>query len=74
MGSSQHQARIAMATTILLSAGLALQAVAKTVRSPTPPMGWNSYNTWNCLPSEEKIHESAHGLIDLGLSLSLIHI
>ena len=31
-------------------------------------MGWNSYNTWNCLPSEEKIHESAHGLIDLGLT------
>ena len=57
-----------MATTILLSACLALQAAAKTVRSPTPPMGWNSYNTWNCLPSESKIHESAHGLIDLGLS------
>lgn len=30
-------------------------------------MGWNSYNTWNCLPSEDKIKTSAQGLIDLGL-------
>ncbi|RAR02868.1 carbohydrate-binding module family 35 protein [Stemphylium lycopersici] len=56
-----------MAASLLLVAPLALQAAAKRVRSPTPPMGWNSYNTWNCQPSEEKIHESAQGLIDLGL-------
>lgn len=56
-----------MATTLILSACLALQAAARTVRSPTPPMGWNSYNTWNCLPSEDKIKTSAQGLIDLGL-------
>lgn len=30
-------------------------------------MGWNSYNTWNCFPSEEKIKQSAEGLIKLGL-------
>ncbi|USP79453.1 carbohydrate-binding module family 35 protein [Curvularia clavata] len=47
---------------------LTLQVGAKRVRSPTPPMGWNSYNTWNCLPDEEKIHQSAQGLIDLGFS------
>ena len=55
-----------MTASLLLLAPLALQAAAKRVRSPTPPMGWNSYNTWNCQPSEEKIHESAQGLIDLG--------
>ncbi|KAJ4376328.1 hypothetical protein N0V83_001611 [Neocucurbitaria cava] len=30
-------------------------------------MGWNSYNTWSCSPSEDKIKQSAQGLIDLGL-------
>jgi hypothetical protein len=54
-------------TTFLLTAQLALHAAARTVRSPTPPMGWNSYNTWNCLPSEDKIKASAEGLVALGL-------
>lgn len=31
-------------------------------------MGWNSYNTYNCLPSEEAIKTSAQGLVDLGLA------
>jgi hypothetical protein len=30
-------------------------------------MGWNSYNTWSCSPSEDKIKESTEGLIALGL-------
>lgn len=30
-------------------------------------MAWNSYNTWSCSPSEDKIKESAEGLIKLGL-------
>ncbi|KAF2824686.1 glycoside hydrolase [Ophiobolus disseminans] len=56
-----------MARTIsLVIAHLAL-ASAKTVRSPTPPMGWNSYNTWSCSPSEDKIKQSTEGLIALGL-------
>jgi hypothetical protein len=55
------------ATFLLFAARLALQAAAKTARSPTPPMGWNSYNTWSCSPSEDKIKESAQGLIALGL-------
>ncbi|KAL6710295.1 hypothetical protein ACN47E_009241 [Coniothyrium glycines] len=51
----------------LVLAQFALQTLAKTVRSPTPPMGWNSYNTWSCSPSEDKIKQSAEGLIELGL-------
>ncbi|KAE8825141.1 hypothetical protein HRS9122_10240 [Pyrenophora teres f. teres] len=31
-------------------------------------MGWNSYNTWNCQPTEEKIKKSANGLIELGFN------
>lgn len=41
-------------------------AMAKTVRSPTPPMGWNSYNKYNCFPNEEIIKLNAQGLSDLG--------
>lgn len=36
-------------------------------RSPTPPMGWNSYNGYSCSPSESKIKLNAQGLISLGL-------
>jgi hypothetical protein len=42
----------------LASAGLVLAG---------PPMGWNSYNSFGCNPSEDRIKESAQGLIDLGL-------
>ncbi|KAL6153949.1 hypothetical protein ACJQWK_01422 [Exserohilum turcicum] len=61
---------IMMVPSLLLVAPLlfALQAAARRARSPTPPMGWNSYNTWNCLPTEEKIHQSARGLVDLGFA------
>jgi hypothetical protein len=45
----------------------ALLASSKIVRSPLPPLGWNSYNSWSCSPSEEKIKQSAEGLIALGL-------
>jgi len=55
-----------MANIFLLVAPLALQVAAKTARSPTPPMGWNSYNTWNCQPTEDKIKASANGLVSLG--------
>jgi alpha-galactosidase len=30
-------------------------------------MGWNSYNSYNCLPTEAKIKSSAQNLVDLGL-------
>ncbi|KAH7402240.1 glycoside hydrolase superfamily [Phaeosphaeria sp. MPI-PUGE-AT-0046c] len=52
---------------LLVFVSIATLVTGKTVRSPTPPLGWNSYNTWSCTPSEDKIKESAEGLIALGL-------
>lgn len=52
---------------LLLSTVFALHAAARNARSPTPPMGWNSYNTYNCLPSEDKIKLNAQRIVDLGL-------
>jgi alpha-galactosidase len=52
----------------LLLLGLTSSALAKSVKSPTPPMGWNSYNAYNCNPSEKKIKLNAQGLVDLGLN------
>ncbi|KAH7118711.1 glycoside hydrolase superfamily [Dendryphion nanum] len=51
----------------IVVASLVLGTTARTVRSPTPPMGWNSYNTYSCSPSEDKIKHSAQGLVSLGL-------
>jgi hypothetical protein len=56
-----------VALSILLFAAFVCFGAAKTVRSPTPPMGWNSYNSYNCLPSEDKIKASAQSMVDLGL-------
>ncbi|KAH6632928.1 glycoside hydrolase superfamily [Boeremia exigua] len=56
-----------MSLSLLLTAALVAPSLAKTVRSPTPPMGWNSYNSYSCSPSEEKIKHSTDGLIALGL-------
>ncbi|KAM5349659.1 hypothetical protein ACJ41O_006164 [Fusarium nematophilum] len=39
-----------------------------TVKSPTPPMGWNSYNHYNCFPNEDIIRKNAKGLVDLGFA------
>ncbi|KAF1966476.1 alpha-galactosidase precursor [Bimuria novae-zelandiae CBS 107.79] len=47
---------------------LTLTATAKNVKSPTPPMGWNTYNAYNCNPSEDRVKLNAQGLIDLGLN------
>jgi hypothetical protein len=58
---------MAIITTALITWLFAIPALCKTVRSPTPPMGWNSYNSYSCSPSESKIKTSAQGLIDLGL-------
>lgn len=33
-----------------------------------PPMGWNSYNSFSCNPTEARIKESAQGLVSLGLA------
>jgi hypothetical protein len=52
---------------LLVVAFFANSAAGRTVRSERPPMGWNSYNSWSCSPSEEKIKESTEGLLALGL-------
>ena len=52
---------------LLLLSSLTLTATATSVKSPTPPMGWNTYNAYGCNPSEQKVKLSAQGLIDLGL-------
>lgn len=40
---------------------------AATVRTSTPLMGWDSYNYYNCYPSEEIIETNAAALVSLGL-------
>lgn len=69
MLSPNHQPKhfFKMTIAVLLTAVFVAPALAKTIRSPTPPMGWNSYNTYNCFLSEEKIKHSTDGLITLGL-------
>ncbi|KAL0934779.1 alpha-galactosidase precursor [Colletotrichum truncatum] len=51
-----------------LLTALAAQAEAKTVKTPTPQMGWNSYNHYNCNPNETIIKENAHGVVNSGLA------
>lgn len=38
-----------------------------TPKQPLPPMGWNSYCTCNCDPSEKIMTDAADALVDLGL-------
>jgi len=66
--SKQRNSFAMSSSTLFIVASLAIQVAGRTVRSPLPPMGWNSYNSWNCQISEDKIHQSAHGLVDLGLA------
>jgi alpha-galactosidase len=53
---------------LLAVALLGVLASATLHRTTTPPMGWNSYNYYNCYPNEEIIKTNAKGLVDLGLS------
>ncbi|OLN92773.1 Alpha-galactosidase D [Colletotrichum chlorophyti] len=53
---------------LMLLAALTGQASAKTHKTPTPQMGWNSYNYYNCYPNETLIKENAHALVDTGLA------
>ncbi|PSR82841.1 alpha-galactosidase precursor [Coniella lustricola] len=43
-------------------------ASATTVRTSTPVMGWDSYNYYNCYPSQDIIETNAAALVSLGLS------
>ncbi|KAF8251493.1 glycoside hydrolase [Wilcoxina mikolae CBS 423.85] len=36
--------------------------------TPTPPMGWNSYNHYSCYVTEAQIRNNARALVDLGLA------
>ncbi|OTB03657.1 carbohydrate-binding module family 35 protein [Hypoxylon sp. CI-4A] len=51
--------------TFLLGASVVEAALYK---SKTPPMGWNSYNYYNCYPSEDIIKANAQGLVDQGFA------
>lgn len=53
---------------LLFLGSLAVTASATSFKSPTPPMGWNTYNAYNCNPSEAKVKLNAQGLVDLGLN------
>jgi hypothetical protein len=56
-----------LASLILLAAAVT-PASARLAKSPTPPMGWNSYNRYGCSPNESIIELNAQGLIDLGFA------
>ncbi|TDZ51551.1 Alpha-galactosidase D [Colletotrichum trifolii] len=53
---------------LALLTALAGQASAKTVKSATPQMGWNSYNYYNCYPSEAIIKDNARAVVETGLA------
>ncbi|KAK1140988.1 hypothetical protein N8T08_009734 [Aspergillus melleus] len=39
----------------------------------TPPMGWNTYNNYNCKPNESIVRSNAKALVDLGLASAGYH-
>ena len=54
----------------VLAAVLALGSTAHgaNVKPSTPIMGWNSYNYYNCHPTEKIIRDNAQGLVSSGLA------
>ncbi|KAI1413549.1 carbohydrate-binding module family 35 protein [Hypoxylon sp. FL1857] len=54
----------------VISSAVLLGAVVEAAlyKSITPPMGWNSYNYYNCYPNEDIMKTNAQGLVDLGLA------
>lgn len=60
----------ALCIALLLSgqgAGLAQSAPPFAVLSPTPPMGWNSWNKFGCNVSEQLIRETADAMVASGM-------
>lgn len=51
--------------TALLS--MVVSCLAATVRTETPVMGWNSYNTFECHANQTDIQQNADALVQLGL-------
>ncbi|KAI2620065.1 carbohydrate-binding module family 35 protein [Hypoxylon sp. NC1633] len=47
---------------------LGVSVEATLYKASKPPMGWNSYNYYNCYPTEEIMKTNAQGLVDLGLA------
>ncbi len=52
----------------LLVLALAPTGLTRTVKTPTPQMGWNSYNAYGCDINEGIIVSNAKGLVRSGLS------
>lgn len=48
--------------------GLVAFSAATLLDTPTPQLGWNSYNFYNCYPNETLILDNAHGLVESGLA------
>lgn len=53
---------------LLLVSISATGTTARNIKTTTPLMGWNSYNHYNCAPTEAIIKANAKGLIDTGLA------
>ena len=56
---------------LALAASTSLAALTKRLDNGlalTPPMGWNSYNHYNCQPNQSIIESNAKALVDLGLA------
>jgi alpha-galactosidase len=52
---------------ILLFAVCSLSALAQTTLSPTPPMGWNSWNKFACNVSEDLLKQAADAIVSSGM-------
>ncbi|KAI1101536.1 carbohydrate-binding module family 35 protein [Jackrogersella minutella] len=63
-----EKSRHIMKSIIISAALLGASVKAALYKSKTPPMGWNSYNYYNCNPSEDIMKTNAQGLVDLGLA------
>jgi alpha-galactosidase len=51
-----------------LIAALVAMVNALDIHLPTPQLGWNSYNHYGCVPTEEIMKSNAQGLVDHGLA------
>lgn len=65
---AQKKPSIMVTFQVYLLTALAQLAVSTTVRTSTPPMGWNSYNAYNCNPTEDIMKTNAQALVSSGLS------
>ncbi|HEY3558680.1 MAG TPA: NPCBM/NEW2 domain-containing protein [Kribbella sp.] len=62
---------LATLTTLAGLTGPSPAAAAETPRpnlAPTPPMGWNSWNTFNCNINEQLIRDAADALVTSGMA------